>query len=252
MPIAGLGLHVILAIVCAVHAVRTRQNTYWLFVLFAFPLLGSVVYALAVFLPYARLRRRATKAVSTVIKTIDSTRQVREARLAFDETPTAQNQMRLASALLDIGDAGAAAEQFEACLKGPFAQDPEVRFGAAKAYTECQAYGPALRLLQSLSRERPDVRPEAVALLTARSLAGVGQADEARQTFETAVARFGTFEAMAEYAIWACAMGDRATIERLCPPLDKIRGRWGAMTRELNEPVIRRLDAARKLAESSR
>lgn len=43
MPFAGLGLHVILALICAVHAIRTRQNMYWLFILFGFPLLGSLV-----------------------------------------------------------------------------------------------------------------------------------------------------------------------------------------------------------------
>ena len=36
MPFAGIGLHVILAVLCAIHAVRTRQNAYWLFILFAF------------------------------------------------------------------------------------------------------------------------------------------------------------------------------------------------------------------------
>lgn len=64
MPFAGLGLHVVFALLCAVHVVRTRQNTYWLFVLFAFPLLGSLVYFFAVYLPNSRLQRGAMKAVS--------------------------------------------------------------------------------------------------------------------------------------------------------------------------------------------
>lgn len=37
MPIAGLGLHFIIALVCAVHAIRSQQPMYWLFILFAFP-----------------------------------------------------------------------------------------------------------------------------------------------------------------------------------------------------------------------
>ncbi|AEG69672.1 conserved transmembrane protein of unknown function [Ralstonia solanacearum Po82] len=44
MPFLGIGFHVIVALFFAVHAVRTHQSMYWLFILFAFPLLGSVAY----------------------------------------------------------------------------------------------------------------------------------------------------------------------------------------------------------------
>jgi len=41
MPYFGIGLHVIVAIYFAVHAIRSRQNFYWLFILFAFPMVTS-------------------------------------------------------------------------------------------------------------------------------------------------------------------------------------------------------------------
>ena len=46
MPYLGAGAHIIIAIFFAIHAVRTGQNNYWLFILLAFPFLGSVVYFL--------------------------------------------------------------------------------------------------------------------------------------------------------------------------------------------------------------
>lgn len=248
MPFAGLGLHVVIAILCAIHAVRTRQQMYWLFILFAFPLLGSLVYFFAIYLPNSRLERGAMKAVASAVKAIDPTREVREARAALEDAPTAQNQMRLASALLEVGDAEAAAQQYEACLKGPFASDVEIRFGAARAFVECQRYADALRYLEPLRQERPEFRPEAVALLIARSLAGTSRSAEARQEFSSAVSKFGTFEAKAEYAIWSYAVGDFANAQSLSAELDKIATRWNALTRELNEPVVRRLSAARALA----
>lgn len=249
MPIAGFGLHFMLAILCAIHVVRSRQNLYWLFILFGFPLLGSVVYLFAVYLPGSRLQRQAAKAVSSAVRAIDPQREVREARLAFEDTPTAQNQMRLASALLAVGDAPAAAEQFQACLAGPFAADPEIRYGAARAFVECQRYDEALRYLEPLRREHPDFRPEPVALLMARSLAGCARNAEARREFEAAVARFGTYESKAEYAVWCYAIGDLDSAGRLQPELDRIASRWSALTRELNEATEHRLRAARQLAE---
>jgi len=57
-----------------VHAVRTRQNSYWLFILFAFPLLGSVAYFFGIYLPHSRLERGALKVVSAAVRAIDPQR----------------------------------------------------------------------------------------------------------------------------------------------------------------------------------
>lgn len=248
MPFAGLGLHILLAIFCAVHVVRSRQQLYWLVILFAFPLLGSLVYFLAVFLPNSRLERGAVRAVAAAARAMDPTKEVRLARADLEHTPTAQNQMRLAAALLDNGEAAEAAQLFEGSLKGPFAADPDLRFGAARAFTACQRHADALVHLEDLRNTRPDYRPDAVALLLAQCYAGTGRPVEARETFEGVIARFGTFEAHAEYAIWALATGDAATSARLQTAIDKITARWNRMNRDLNEPVLRRLSAAHALA----
>lgn len=248
MPFAGLGLHILLALFCAVHVVRSGQQLYWLFILFAFPLLGSLVYFFAIYLPGSRLERGARQAVSAASRTLDPGREVREARAQFDATPTAQNQMRLAAALLDNGEAAEAAEQYEACLKGPFASDPDIRFGAARALHACGRDGEALTRLEALRAARPDFRPDQLAVLQARTLAALQRQDAARAAFEAALSTHGTFEAHAEYAIWALAQGDRATADRLQAEIDKITRHWNKMSRELNEPVLRRLRAARQAA----
>lgn len=248
MPFMGLGLHVLLALFCAMHAIRTGQQLYWLFILFAFPLLGSIVYFLMVYMPNSRLERRAFKAVSVATRALDPQRDVRQARADFDEAPTAQNQMRLAGALLEAGSAEEAAQRYESALKGPFASDPDLRFGAARSYVECQRYGDALSHLEALRQARPDYRTDAVLLLIARSHAGAGRHDAAQSVFEQCIERFGTFEAHAEYAIWALATGNAALATRLQSQVDKITARWTAVNRELNEPFLRRLQAAQQIA----
>lgn len=248
MPIAGLGLHILLALFCAVHVVRSGQPLYWVFILFAFPLLGSVVYLLAVYLPNSRLERGAMKAVSAAAKAFDPGKDVRAARAEFEEAPTAQNQMRLAAALLDAGEAHEAATLYEGALKGPFAADPDLRYGAARSFVECQRYTEALGHLEALRRTRPDYRPDGIALLVARCYAGTSRPAEAREEFERAVQRFNTFEARAEYALWALSTGDGATAARLQAEIDRITSRWNAMNRQLNEPVLLRLKAAQSLA----
>lgn len=248
MPFIGIGLHVLLALLCAVHVVRSGQPLYWLFILFAFPLLGSLVYVFAVYLPNSRLDRGARRAVVAATRVLDPEREVREARTALDETPTAQNQMRLAAALFETGEAEEAARLYETCLRGPFASDLEIRFGAARAFTECQRYREALAHLELIRSSNPNFRQEQVSLLLARCLAGVGRTDDARQEFQSAVAKFGTFEARAEYAIWALSIGDTATADALLVDIDRITQRWSSATRDLNDGAMRRLKAARESA----
>jgi hypothetical protein len=231
MPIVGLGLHFLIAIFFAVHAVRTGQQTYWLFILFSFPLLGSIVYALTIYLPNSRLERSARKVVAQAAKALDPTRELREAQAAFEYTPTAQNQMRLAAAQLEAGRADDAATSYEACLKGPFASDLDIRWGAASQ-------------LQAIRAQDPAYRAEEISLALARALGGAGRGAEARAEFESSLQRFGSFDARAEYAIWAAENGERELATRLQAEIQQAMARWNRHTRELNQATLQRLEAA--------
>jgi len=244
MPFVGLGLHFFVAVFFAVHALRSGQQLYWLIILFSFPLLGSIVYFLAIYLPDSRLERGARQVVAAAAKTLNPTRELKEAHAAFDYTPTAQNQMRLAAALLEAGQALEAAQSYDACLKGPFASDLEIRLGASRAYFACERYAEAVTHLEFIRQTDAGFRAEQVSLMLAQALAGAGRSAEARAEFESAVERFGSFESRAEYAIWAATSGDTATSARLQIELQRSMERWNRHTRELNKPLLRRLNAA--------
>ncbi|WP_035051710.1 hypothetical protein [Andreprevotia chitinilytica] len=244
MPFIGLGLHLLVALYFAVHAVRTGQQMYWLLILFSFPLLGSIVYGFAIYLPSSRLEHGAKKVVKAATKVLDPTRELREARAAFEYTPTAQNQMRLAAAMLDAGLAEDAATNYEACLKGPFASDPDIRFGAARAFVECKRYEQAISYLQVIRTNEPGYRAEQITLLLARALSGAGRNTEAKAEFESAVQRFGSFEARAEYAIWAATSGEWQVAAQLKAEIEKSTKHWSRHNRELNASLLRRLSVA--------
>ncbi len=250
MPFVGLGLHFMLALFCAVHVVRTGQQLYWLVILFTFPLLGSSVYFFVVYLPNSRLERAAFNAVNIAAKAIDPTKDIREARKELEHTPTAQNQMRLASALLHNGEATEAAKLYESCLAGPFAQDPEIKFGAARAFFEAQRYTAATKHLEELHRSSPDFRSESVTLLLARSYAATARPMQASEFFEKAVARHRTFEALAEFEIWALSTRNMSLAAKLQSEIDVHTSRWNRVNRDLNAPVLRRLQAAQELVQS--
>ena len=249
MPVA-LGLHVLVALFFAVHAIRNGQQIYWLLILFSFPLLGSLVYFFAIYLPNSRLERGARKVVTTAAKALDPSRELREARVAFEYTPTAQNRMRLASALLDAGLAEEAATSYEACLTGPFASDLEIRLGAARAYAACNRFADALRQLRLIRATDGNFRAEEISLLMGESLAGAGDIEAAGAEFEAAYNRFGSFQCLAQYAIWAANSGDPSLAKRLQTNIDQAMARWSRHTRELNAPLTRRVDSAYDAAKS--
>ncbi|KQQ45905.1 hypothetical protein ASF61_19905 [Duganella sp. Leaf126] len=244
MHIFGIGIHVLVALYFAVHVIRSGQQMYWLFILFMFPLLGSVVYFIAVYLPSSRIEQGARKVASVAVRTLDPGRELREARAAYEYTPTAQNQMRLASALLEGGNAAEAASTYEACLQGPFSGDLEIRFGAARAALACGRADAAIGHLRTIRAANAGFRAEQVTLLLAQALAAAGRQDEARVEFDHALSNHGGFTVQAEYAIWAAGAGDVDKARALEAELRRTIGRWTPQTRDLNQPLIKRLNAA--------
>lgn len=244
MPYLGLGLHLIVAIFFAVHAVRTGRPMYWLLILFSFPLLGSIVYFAAVFLPHSRLERQARMAGHALQKKLDPGREVREARQSFDLTPTAHNQMRLAGALLEAGQAAEAVAQYDACLQGPFASDAEVILGAARAKAANGQPEAAIALLAALQAKQPGYRGEEVGLVLGRACAAAGRQAEAGKQFRAVAERFGSIEARVELALWALANHDEALAERELKEIAHARRHLTTYTLDLHRELFRRLDAA--------
>jgi len=244
MPFVGLGLHVLVALFFAVHALRTGREMYWLIILFSFPLLGSIVYFMVVYLPSTRLDHGVRRVTSIAVNTLDPGRELREAQRAYDLTPTAQNQMRLAAAFLEVGNTELAVQAYEACLKGPFSADPEIRYGAARARLQHGEAALAVELLEAIQKSHPDHRPEQVSLLLGQAYAAAGRQQEAGQQFSAAAARFGSMEARVEYAIWAIGVGDLVLANQLKREIDHFVAHWNKHTKALNKPMMRRLEAA--------
>lgn len=247
MPFVGAGLHLIIAVFFAVHVLRSGQSKYWLLLLFFFPLLGSAIYFFAVYYPNDyRMQRQSQKVVTAAEHLLDPGRELREARQAWQQTPTAQNLLRLAHAQLQAGEYAQAAQSYSDCLQGPFANDVDIQLGAARAYVLSGQPTQALQYLELLEQEQQGVRAEEVAILLAQALSANGQQDAARNQFEEAIARFGSFQAYAEYAIWAAQSGDIQTAQQLQGDIERVTAHWDRAQRTLNTDTMQRLTAAYK------
>jgi hypothetical protein len=104
--------------------------------------------------------------------------------------------------------------------------------------------------LQLIRAAHGSFRAEEISLLMGESLAGAGDVEAAGTEFEAAYNRFGSFQCLAEYAIWAASSGDPALAERLQTNINQAMARWSRHTRELNAPLTRRVNSAYDAAKS--
>ena len=251
----GIGLHVIIAICFAVHAVRTGQGLYWLFILFVFPMLGSVVYLFAVYLPSLRQSRGARVATQAITQFVDPNRALREARAEFDRSPTVQHRMRLGEALLEAGNASEALEHFQAAANGPFANDPVLLLGLARAQFAMGNPTAADATLASLFAANPQARNQGgPALLNARTLAALA-APGARAAFEQALTCATDVAPRCLFADWLAAQADAADRQRaddLYTEIVQDAKHWPRHAREHNREWLQRAQAALATASARR
>ncbi len=243
MPFFGLGLHILIALYFGIHALRRGHNMYWLIILFSFPMLGSIVYFFVAYLPELRQSRGAHVAKRAVVSVLDPGRELREASRAYELTPTINNRLRLADALLGDGKAQEALQYYNEAAHGPFAGDSLVLRGLAHCQLELGQAPAAVTTLEQLFASDKDARrhPEA-ALLYARALAGAGVAG-VKEAFALALEVATDAEPKCRYADWLMTQSAAADIEAaraLYQQILKDSGHWHKHAKNHNAEWLRR------------
>ncbi|MGH8083168.1 MAG: tetratricopeptide repeat protein [Lysobacter sp.] len=250
MPYLGLGLHVLVALCFAVHAVRSGQDRYWLMILFMFPLLGSVVYAFAIWLPEQRHSHHGRALVGNVRRMLDPGRELREAQDAYETSATTDNRMRLADALLGAGRAADALPMYRAALTGVHREDPHIQVKLAHALLEAGEAAQARQMLDDLIVKRPDFRSPEGHLTYARAVAALGDQAKAKEEFETLVGYSSGFDAHARYVESLIGWGELGRARELCEQAQTKAKRLPAYARKLHKQDLDKLKELGKRAET--
>lgn len=245
MPILGVGLHILIALFFGIHAIRRGQNLYWLMILFAFPLLGSVAYFFAIYLPELRQSHGVRMAGKRVVRAVDPGRDLRAAREAFERTPTVDHRLRLAQALLDAGDTAAARAHYEAAAQGPFAQDPAVVQGLVTTLLMLDEGAAALRTLDAFLTAHPERRDHPDTVLALARACALSSPERTREAFERALKLANGPEVKCRYADWLAEQGgaDAARALALYDEIVKDAAHWHSHARAINRDWLRRAQA---------
>ena len=194
-------LSLVLQIGCAVHAVRTRRPSYWLFALLAGSYIGVAVYVIAEVLPDLRHSRGARQALRSAHDRLDPERRKRAATHQLDVADTLDNRRYLARESFDSGDYQQAAELYRSGLRGLYATDPELMLGLARSQFALNLHAEARQTLDALIAANPDFRSSEGHLLYARCLEAAGDSAAAIHEYETLVEGFLGEEARVRFGL---------------------------------------------------
>jgi hypothetical protein len=210
-----------LAILLCWHAVRTRRDTFWIWILLMAPGIGPIVYIALNVIPDIFGGTTARRFGQAARETLDPNREYREAKAACDETPTVRNQSRLAAAAMHMGRYAEAEGLYRAAAQGIHAEDPVLLLGRANALLELGRAAEALEVLDALGRNEDGGRTPPAALALGRAYEGVGRTAEADTAYDWAAQRMPGFEALARYAAFMARHGRRDEARDVVAELDK-------------------------------
>ncbi|MEO8002652.1 MAG: tetratricopeptide repeat protein [Arenimonas sp.] len=238
MPVLGIGLHVIIALFFAIHAMRTNQDKYWFMILFAFPGLGSLIYGLMIWLPDARNTRHGRTIESALVNVLDPSRELRQAQEAMEIAATPDNRIRLAHALLNAKRPSEAIPQYQSVLNGIYANDPKIQTWLAKAFLESGDFREAKELLDLIIKVNPNYKSPEGHLIYARALSALDERKLARDEYEVLVGYYVGLEARARYAEALIKWDDPFRAKPLLEDSLKIARRMPSSARRLNQEWI--------------
>lgn len=203
----GLLIYIGLLVWMCVNVVRSGQDSIWLWVIILLQPIGPLIYVFAILVPQWTRGTTARRMGKAARETLDPGRGYREAKVAYDLTPTVHNQMRLAAAAAELGRWQEAEALYGEALRGVHEDDPALLLGRARALIELNRHAEALIELQKLTAQGDAGRSPQATLAFARAYEGLGRNAEAEAAYLDAEGRIPGLEGIARHAAFLARTG---------------------------------------------
>ena len=202
-------LSILIQVGLIIHVIRTGRNTIWIWVLALLPMAGPIAYIAAELLPELLGGRTARRAASKVKRTLDPTRDLREAHKNVRLTGSIDARRRFADELFATGKYTEAIENYRAALTGLYEHDPHLMLGLARALFANGDQSGARATLDELIEKNPEFKSPEGHLLYARALEGEGNLEKAASEYEALSQYYGGAEARYRQAMLHKQMGEK-------------------------------------------
>ncbi|MBH2001531.1 MAG: hypothetical protein I8H98_04585 [Moraxellaceae bacterium] len=241
----GVGIHVIIALCFAIHAIRNGRPYIWLWILFIFPFLGSIVYFVAEYLPHSRMPYQVNTLSKKALHVLQPNRQLNQLKENYEHLPSVENAVHYADALVSSGKAVEAILILEQKNNGFCAEDPAFLEKFARALLQDQQSQRVLEITQKIRNLQPNFRSEEIALLRALSYHQLNQEDLAHQEFSFAI-RSKNISILSEYIFWAIQTNQPSLAHEIRAEMQRSWAIWSKYARRLHKPIFTEVDKALK------
>lgn len=241
----GIGIHVIIAVFFAIHAIRNGRPFFWLWILFVFPFLGSVVYFFAEYLPSSRMPYQANAVGRKMLHVLQPNRALNQLKSQYETVPSIENAVHYADALTSTGKASEAISILQQKMNSLCENDPAFLEKLAVAYLQDQQSEKVLEVTTKIKNIDPEFKKEDMALLRALSFHQLNQEDQARQEFHIAT-RSKNINILSEYGFWAIQTNQPELARKIREEMQKSWQIWSKYTRKMYKPIFKQYDKALK------
>jgi hypothetical protein len=208
MPYILAGAGIAFQIGMLIHAIRTRKEQTWIYLLILLPGVGSIAYFVAEFLPWLMSSPEARRAASKLGKALDPERDLRRYAAEARLSDTVHSKLKLAEELATAKRYDEAIEAYRSCLTGLFAHEPKIMLALASVEFEKGDHAAACATLEALAEHNTDFKSAEGHLLYARALEGAGRLDEARHEYGAVVVYYPGAEARTRYGLLLQRLGE--------------------------------------------
>jgi hypothetical protein len=201
-----VGLLFVVQVSFAVHAFKTgRQN--WAYPIMFIPAVGCAVYFFVEILPELRHNSATRTATSTVSRIVGPSNNLKRLQEQLELLDTVENRQLLAREYVRADQFGEAIDLYKSCLKGLYANDPQILLEMANVYFLDEQFAEAKGIFLRLREYNPEFRSPDGHLLFARTLENLGETDSALQEYEAVYRYYPGEEASARYAVFLAGLG---------------------------------------------
>lgn len=216
-----------LQLIFLIHAVTTRRNTYWFFILLFGSYIGVLAYLFLEVLPTWRgSARRVSSSLQPALENLRPLElRIREAGERIEESDTLQNRADLAALLARAGREDEAQSVLEPLLTGLYADDPLVLLTSAELSLAKHNPAAAAGHLKRVDlKTSASIRTRTLTLL-ARAQAEQNLNSEAEATYQQALVGATSEEPRVRYAAFLIAQRRSADARRELDTLAKTEQR---------------------------
>jgi len=236
---------IIVQVCFVIHVVKTGRNTIWIWIIIMLPLAGSIAYFILEIYPELSSSRTARRAKSSVGKTLNPNRDIKEAIHNQSMADTVENSVRLAYECLKKNMYSEAKGYFTKSLQGIHEHDPEIMLGLAKSEFGLNNFEEVKTVLDKLIKENPDYKDGDAHLLYARSLENLKETQAALEEYE-ALNKYQGPESSYRYALLLKKNNEITKAKDVLNEVIKTASHSGKHYNDLNKKWIKSIKAELK------